>query len=280
LGENSIPFDEEKRLCYVAMTRAKSELLMTHRKNVWVFTFEGLKSIERDRSRFLDVLQKNKNDTSSIELDFSISDHSTKSITTWGHKSKKGTTNKANEIKSWSSNAKIRQFGTSWTPPTSKFTGTASVYKSIPNKSLIGIKSEKVNKHGTSPRRPLAPIMARSSVSTTGNKVKSTSQPENVDPSISYETMETRSLLSARKNGVASPSPTQAHIPHPTPPLVDSSWFFPIGSKVRHKHFGDGIVLPSASDMANRSMTVLVEFHNGEKLAFPVQTTDLSPITL
>lgn len=49
-------FEEEKRLCYVAMTRAKTELVMSWREEVPVFTSVGIRTVKRKRSRFLDVL--------------------------------------------------------------------------------------------------------------------------------------------------------------------------------------------------------------------------------
>jgi DNA helicase II / ATP-dependent DNA helicase PcrA len=55
-GEGSVTLEEEKRLCYVAMTRAKTELMMTWRKEVKMFTANGVRTVERKRSRFLDIL--------------------------------------------------------------------------------------------------------------------------------------------------------------------------------------------------------------------------------
>jgi DNA helicase-2/ATP-dependent DNA helicase PcrA len=55
-GEGSVVLEEEKRLCYVAMTRAKTELLMTWRREVPVFTAQGIRTVSKDRSRFLNVL--------------------------------------------------------------------------------------------------------------------------------------------------------------------------------------------------------------------------------
>ena len=65
--EGSSKLEEEKRLCYVAMTRAKSELLLTWRREVSIFTPEGIRTVERGRSRFLDVLagKKGKNSKAS-----------------------------------------------------------------------------------------------------------------------------------------------------------------------------------------------------------------------
>lgn len=66
-GTNSISFEEEKRLCYVAMTRAKSELVMSWRKEAAIFTGEGMAMVKKQRSRFLDAIapkSSKKSDTS------------------------------------------------------------------------------------------------------------------------------------------------------------------------------------------------------------------------
>lgn len=59
-GEGSVVLEEEKRLCYVAMTRAKTELVMTWRREVPVFTSNGISHVEKSRSRFLNVLVPSK----------------------------------------------------------------------------------------------------------------------------------------------------------------------------------------------------------------------------
>ena len=58
-GEGSIQLDEEKRLCYVAMTRSKTHLIMTWRKQVTSFSNwsdAGPVTVNKKRSRFLDVM--------------------------------------------------------------------------------------------------------------------------------------------------------------------------------------------------------------------------------
>lgn len=55
--------EEEKRICYVAMTRAKTWLILTWRKIVSVpptSQFTQWRNVERNRSRFLDALVTNK----------------------------------------------------------------------------------------------------------------------------------------------------------------------------------------------------------------------------
>eukprot|EP00978_Attheya_sp_CCMP212_P039997 scaffold213690_cov47-Attheya_sp.AAC.1 len=55
-GSGSVELDEERRLCYVAMTRAKTHLIMTWRREVMTFFGAGVKTMDMERSRFLDVL--------------------------------------------------------------------------------------------------------------------------------------------------------------------------------------------------------------------------------
>lgn len=59
-GEDSTVLDEERRLCYVAMTRAKDQLIMTWRREVSYFEGDSFRKSERERSRFLSVLVSEK----------------------------------------------------------------------------------------------------------------------------------------------------------------------------------------------------------------------------
>jgi hypothetical protein len=59
-GEGSVELEEEKRLCYVAMTRAKTELFLTWRNFYGQETPEGWRQACRKRSRFLDILVGDK----------------------------------------------------------------------------------------------------------------------------------------------------------------------------------------------------------------------------
>ena len=66
-GDGSVELDEERRLCYVAMTRAKSFLIMTWRREVTSFFGQGFKVDTASRSRFLDALvSKKKGKTSNV----------------------------------------------------------------------------------------------------------------------------------------------------------------------------------------------------------------------
>ena len=59
-GEGSLELDEERRLCYVAVTRAKTHLVLTWRKQVMTFFGKGVKVLDTDRSRFLNTLVAKK----------------------------------------------------------------------------------------------------------------------------------------------------------------------------------------------------------------------------
>ena len=66
-GESSTELDEERRLMYVAMTRAKNQLIMTWRREVMVFSTDATSravTIDKERSRFLDVLTTGNNQNS------------------------------------------------------------------------------------------------------------------------------------------------------------------------------------------------------------------------
>lgn len=55
-GEGSVELSEERRLCYVAMTRAKTHLVLTWRREVSYFAGAAFKTKDADRSRFLRIL--------------------------------------------------------------------------------------------------------------------------------------------------------------------------------------------------------------------------------
>lgn len=63
--EGNAEIDEERRLCYVAVTRAKTYLYMTWRQEVNIYTDQGIRSRTAYRSRFLDKLVSNGQQTSS-----------------------------------------------------------------------------------------------------------------------------------------------------------------------------------------------------------------------
>jgi ATP-dependent exoDNAse (exonuclease V) beta subunit len=227
LGEGSIPFEEEKRLCYVAMTRAKSELIMTWRQRATIFTADGLKTVDRFRSRFLDALVSKKANGSSTKKS-SVSMRPSTSISVM---------DKAQQIKALAKQSSKRLYGTS------------SAYgKEAQMPSPRNGKDVRPSAFNQAPRRPQSPKASQS-------------------------------FLTAAVGKMPLP-PHREPNPKSSSKAIDASWFFPIGSKVRHKHLGEGIVLQSNVSDADSCDAVLVEFQTGEQREFPVQTTDLSPVLL
>jgi superfamily I DNA/RNA helicase len=64
-GEGSIELDEERTLCYVAMTRVKTYLIMTRKREVQTFFGQGFRFSHPERSRFFDRLASKKRKSKS-----------------------------------------------------------------------------------------------------------------------------------------------------------------------------------------------------------------------
>ena len=60
---------------------------------------------------------------------------------------------------------------------------------------------------------------------------------------------------------------------------IDSTWFFPVGARVRHMQLGEGVVLPPDAK-TDEEHDVLVRFSSGEQRRFPLLGSDLSPFIL
>jgi len=60
---------------------------------------------------------------------------------------------------------------------------------------------------------------------------------------------------------------------------IDSTWFFPVGSKVKHRQLGEGVVLPPKAKV-DGEQDVVVRFSSGEQKSFPLHGSDLSPVLL
>jgi ATP-dependent exoDNAse (exonuclease V) beta subunit len=242
-GPGSVVFEEEKRLCYVAMTRAKTELVMSWREEVPVFTKDGMRYVTRKRSRFLDVLvSKTERDSAEQKRSFS------------------STSSRQNDARPAYGNA-LRPKSSPLSAIPNKLTGTASVYA---KKSPLSL--ERLAPTSIAAKTPASQM----STSTNRSPTRTTSNPQRP--------------VQAKKP-MAPLQPKKAQPPQvresSQPGSVDSTWFFPVGSKVRHLRLGDGIVLPPHSlgnDATN--MIVVVKFSNGDRREFPVQTADLSPIVM
>lgn len=254
-------YEEEKRLCYVAMTRAKTELVMSWRQEVPVFTADGSRTVTKKRSRFLDVLLSKEQGSSYGKIDKSAK-----------------SPEQAQLARSRSSNALSRDSGNSQTisgtkygtvpfegrrvspsppPPmqaqnTKKLTGTASVYARTLQSPFVAMA-----------KAPLTPKIPPNT----------TSRPSKASESSYLPSQHVTSALSQRKEALSSQNVIE-------PQSIDSTWFFPVGSKVSHQQLGIGIVLPPLPPGKDGEMAVFVKFCNGEQREFPVHTADLSPIVI
>jgi hypothetical protein len=225
------------------MTRAKTELVMSWREEVPVFTKEGMRYVTRRRSRFLDVLvSKTERDSTEHKRSFTSA------------------SSRQNDARQAYGNA-LRPKSSPLSAIPNKLTGTASVYA---KKSPLSL--ERLTPTSSSTKTPVF----QTSTSTSRSSQRTTSTPHRP--------------VQAKK-AMAPLQPKKALLPKARESSqqgsVDSTWFFPVGSKVRHLRLGDGIVLPPHSlgnDATN--MIVVVKFSNGDRREFPVQTADLSPIVV
>ena len=218
-----------------------------------IFTPAGAKTVPKRRSRFLDVLVSKKAGPFHGKI---VASKATKTL------------ERKQQTRSANTDAFLRGPVPPQTTRSTKYSSAASIRPSVvplppaqTQKKLTGTASVYARKHSSfdtmmeapqSPKRPLA----------------STPRPPNV------RAPRAESSVPLRPNDALS-----GHVMS-QPRSIDSTWFFPVGSKVRHQQLGEGVVLPPLQQGMSVEMPVLVEFHNGEQREFPVETAELSPIAL
>ena len=227
LGDGSVQLEEERRLCYVAMTRAKTELLLTWRKEVSVFTSNGIKTYKRIRSRFLDVLAKSKKSKGIGKSGESRAELRSKP-------NRKFPYEKETNLASFSTVAG-QGYRTVQKPPSLSTTPLEKKSR-LPYETRLDKKSRSVMTSAYPPQRD------------TGRLPKQ------------------KSATPLTNNSASNADQTGG---------LDSTWFFPIGSKVEHRHYGRGTVKsPPPSD----AMKVNVEFEDGTSKDFPLEGSHLIPV--
>lgn len=205
-GQNSIVFEEEKRLCYVAMTRAKSELVMSWRKEAAIFTGEGMVTVKKTRSRFLDALAPK----SAVKtMDTANGGNSVPP----GTKASTSHATRNTRIPSWAANAN-RSYAT-----TRLVTAARRQNPSKPAQSFQGTASVYADRTTLSPVKP----------SHTNNCNRE-----------GEEISRTRVMQKTKRKPASYVSAKPVE-----PRQADPSWFFPVGSTVVHQTRGKGTVLPS-----------------------------------
>lgn len=236
-GDGSIELDEERRLCYVAMTRAKTHLIMTWRKEVTAFFDKGFKVNKTERSRFLDALVSKT----------------------------QGTENR---------NAKKRN---------QTLSDNNSIPRSYKNGSYPGASSR------SRPKIVDDPLALPTPKRISGNKIRITQSKTSTQDLHAVKTI-LRNRAANRDNGevwnrtqaqnnAKRTKKTKSVDPfgaiNRSPPPIDSTIFFSVGSTVKHPVHGKGTIChPPEED----SMLVRVKFISGLEMNFPVTGSSLTQI--
>lgn len=294
-GDGSVELDEERRLCYVAMTRAKTHLVLTWRREVMTFFGQGFKIIDCERSRFLDRLvasgtKKGKGKKKVKPKRGNLRDKSEESGGSLAERRKKllvmqmeeeGSARSARRVTTGARQGDDSRNAARTIPPSrsrsySSSSSSTSSYRStnsassLRNKSPQGSSWEDWTPKKASTPNPSQRRTSRSSFTTNWKSQygeRSATRPKRPvtrnraairDPPASRASQQRRKEL----NG--DPSASTA------PPQVDSTLFFPVGTSVVHTVHGEGKVLPPPKATEGGNMLVRVEFENGIEMELPV----------
>lgn len=243
--EDSVVLEEERRLCYVAMTRAKTRLTMTWRKEVTSFAKWNVKSSakhRKSRSRFLDVIVGgSKNDSEQATKPLMVNGKSQDDVGTFRQRSTltpppplvtKRSTNNDSTIRKAFSTAPGRR--ASNLPSTLQ--PKAPQRQTLQNRDM----REKPTKPKTAP-----------------HSAQSTATVRSIEPSPMYK-------------------PRPSARPEPKTQF-DSTLFYPVGSEVVHKNFGKGVVLQPPPPTNDGKLLVRVQFDNGRQMELSADGPDLLP---
>jgi len=269
-GEGSIELSEERRLCYVAMTRAKTHLMLTWRREVSYFAGAAFKTRDGDRSRFLDALVSKPSHGGRTKI-ISSRNATPKRAKNIGSMTKRELHTEANrylnnnqrELHTVSNNRPSNKstWG-EWEPSTHKRT-----IQQTPS-----IRSMHTN--AVEDRHKIRPASSQHS----NQPLKKNSDRRQVIPSIRSQERLNDNRISYRPSRKVNLKPQKSnHTParrvsspiedlrsDAPPDNMDSTIFFPINSKVKHKLHGDGVVLspPKGDAEFVEKMLVRVQFDN------------------
>jgi ATP-dependent exoDNAse (exonuclease V) beta subunit len=247
--------EEEKRLCYVAMTRAKTELFMTWRQETRQFTKDGIRTINRKRSRFLDILvgKSGKDAKSNASSSKPALDRN---------------------------NYGARQYTTGQNNPPSSYSKTPySARRPLPYPSRpkpVVVPPPRFNElDGTSrvyAKRKASPVERPLENQTPARQQQV--------PSRAAQPVANQPPRRQQQGPISKATATQSTTVKPKAPRSkDSTWFFPVGSAVVHKSGGKGVVLPppSGRDPETGDILVRVKFDSGDTRNYSVSGSDISP---
>jgi DNA helicase-2/ATP-dependent DNA helicase PcrA len=294
-GEGSVELDEERRLCYVAMTRAKTHLIMTWRKEVTTFFGQGFKVSKSERSRFLDALMSKKDvdkgTTSQSKMGTSkLTQHESGSMQKPRIRKVKKTsrtsftsTRDSDPLAIPLPKKKVvkRKVSTSRLDADHSRRTAKKMLQS--NADAREEKEKWANYHANKNRSATSGKAIRSD---TSPKLKSTRGTTASANERGRRALSTTSSIKPRgdaKTGIIKPPQRKRSTPSRANPLrekkrpesdvaqipeMDSTMFFPLGSGVNHVLHGEGkVVKPS---LGQDAQTVHVKFENGMQMDFPI----------
>mmetsp|Transcript_5692 Transcript_5692/g.16027 ORF Transcript_5692/g.16027 Transcript_5692/m.16027 type:complete len:1150 (-) Transcript_5692:625-4074(-) len=231
-GDGSVELEEEKRLCYVAMTRAKTELIMTWRKESKIFAGGGIKTVSRNRSRFIDVL------VSSNRRQGAANPNGNGGLPTQKPKQRVGTTS---------------IYGTNNEPRTTG--GKATSRRSFQSASRQGESRAVPDGKNRRTRYSRHPSNMKS------DQRRQATPKKAIESKPKY----TRQLTRGEAVPMTRPTPRKSIQAKPKPKqqgtaTIDSTWIYPVGSMVEHTQLGRGLVLPPPPPTDSIDMPVCVKF--------------------
>jgi len=292
-GAGSVQLEEEKRLCYVAMTRAKTRLVLTWRKEVTSFSNwsdSGPKTQTKQRSRFLNAIVSKKSMKKNARLK--------KKKPQSDSRPSGGATGAVRNSSTYS--GANQRYGNNRPGTTLNRSGLNGP---IPGRRRSTETMRSPPNTFPQPTRRREPPSTTSRASPPPRGTSSTATSQRRKPPESYDTpslegiealrssLEESSSFGARpppkqstpkraaspKSRAASKIPARRNASSSPSDVVDPMWFFPVGKKVVHMNLGKGTVLepPPFSKVEDAKVRVL--FENGKTLEFPALGSDILP---
>jgi ATP-dependent exoDNAse (exonuclease V) beta subunit len=269
-GEDSIAMEEEKRLCYVAMTRAKTRLVLTWRKEVTMWSSwsdDGAKASTKERSRFLNALVKRPaggqtkskkiNSSSSIDADRALQ--------------QRRRTNAAGPSQPPRRQSMHDQMLRNRVDTQQNNAGRPRQGQINSNSNLRNDMSRRTAPPSSQQQRTSPSRQARSPTLGTQTGATPTSRRDSSAASTSAPANRQRTQPASQSNSRPAPAP-------PASKSFDSTLFYPVGSDVIHNNFGKGVVLQPPPSTDSTKLPVRVQFDNGRTKEFPADGNDLVPV--
>ena len=281
---------EERRLCYVAMTRAKSELIMTYRQTVGTYVNGKYQYVERPRSRFLDILigespkttgsrgpKKAISRTSNVGTRGAYS-HSPLKASTPSRDRKiprrqvSSSSRSSYDQKRLGTTARLDQIPTIKPRPPGGIRGGARA-SNASKRTVVREKSTLAAPSKQKPTKPGSQKKLRSAALASRGGTRQQSTLASLPTSSSTAPVRKHSA----KQGNTPPSAKKIKDDPKKQKSLDSTWLFPVGSEVSHQRHGRGIVLPPPPPSESTDLPVRVKFSSGEQEIFCARGTEISP---